>query len=72
MVAGMNRVRRVAALEGRERGQDGRNLPIVIAYIGESGGEAIARYVAEHGSPFEADRVRAVVFVSAENDRRAA
>jgi hypothetical protein len=66
MVAGVNRERRVAALEVKKRARTPVELPMVIAKIGETGDEAVARYVAEHGPLPEVDEghPNVVVFVS--------
>lgn len=74
MVAGMNRERRVASLEQRKRGQNAVNIPMIVARIGETGDEAVARYVDEHGplTELHGDQVNVVVFVPVEPARRAA
>lgn len=66
MVAGVNRERRVAALEVQRRKRSPVELPLIVAKIGETGDEAVARYVAEHGPLPEVDEgyPTVVVFVS--------
>lgn len=74
MVAGMNRVRRVMALEERNGEPDGVDAPIIIARVGESGDQAVARHVAEHGALTDAnrDRMKVVVFIPATGSGRVA
>lgn len=65
MVAGMSRERRIAALETRKRYRRNINIPLIVAEIGETGDEAVARYVAANGplDEVEDDQVNAVVMV---------
>jgi hypothetical protein len=50
MVAGMNRERRLAALETKTRRTKPMNIPLICARPGETMEDAVARFVAEHGS----------------------
>lgn len=65
MVAGMNRVRRVAALEERNGRRGAVIIPIVGARPDETSDDAIARFVAENGPLPDADedQVNAIVLV---------
>lgn len=49
MVAGMNRERRLAALETKTRRTEPMNIPLICARLGETKDDAIAHYVAEYG-----------------------
>ncbi|NNG59784.1 hypothetical protein [Sphingomonas paucimobilis] len=49
MVAGMNRERRVVALEQRKKARGAVSIPMITAELDESSDAAVARYVAEHG-----------------------
>lgn len=65
MVLGMNRERRVAALELRNNPRSALVIPIVGARPDETNDDAIARYVAENGPLPDADedQVNAIVLV---------
>ena len=65
MVAGVNRERRVVALEQRKRAHRLVQIPMIAADISETGDEAVARYVAEHGPlpEMDDDQVNVVVFI---------
>ncbi len=49
MVAGMNRERRIAALETETRRTKLMNIPLICARLGDTKDDAVARYVGEHG-----------------------
>lgn len=74
MAAGMNRERRVVALEQRKKARGAVMFPMISAEPGETSEAAVARYVAEHGPLPEVDEgdVNIIVFVPTERTRRAA
>lgn len=49
MAAGMNRERRVVVLEQRKKARGVVVIPLISAGLGETSGDAVARYVAEQG-----------------------
>lgn len=49
MVAGMNRERRIAALETKTRRTKPMNIPLICARLGETKDDAVARYVIANG-----------------------
>lgn len=49
MAAGMNRERRIAALETKTMRTKPMNIPLICVRAGEAKNDAVVRYVAEHG-----------------------
>lgn len=65
MVAGVNRERRVAALEERHQVHKPVSIPLIAAEAGETAEQAVGRHVATNGplALVDRDQVNAIVLI---------